>query len=196
RKEVEITRTATVSYPRITGTLNADDIPHSVEIPVFKDGRQQNMEAELLEINKTHKERWISDLQIDGVFEGNEHTEYFLLPNGEELNIDSEKPLWEGFSNDILSDRGLPLKYYELTDGKWIDRYHQKGDLWQRNAVYTGRRLAADYEAVYQLTYKTLGYSGKVIYRKVVEKDEVSSEQRKTVYTIKAIVRYRLLGEE
>lgn len=196
KKEIEITRTASVFYRKITGTLSADDVEHSVEIPVIKDGVEQNMEAELTEIKKIVDDRWIYDLQISGVFEGNESTEYFLLPNGEELWVGSEKPVWEGYGSDILADRGLPARYYVITDGKWTDQYHQKGDGWLRNALYTGKRLAADYEAVYTLTYTTTGYVGRVVYRGEVSREDTPEEDRRTVFVIKAIVRYRLMGEE
>ena len=195
-KEIELTRTSTVTYRKITGMLSADDISRTVEIPVIKDGVEQNMEAELTEIKKTVNDRWINDLQISGVFEGNENTEYFLLPNGGELWVNSEKPVWEGYESDILADRGLPGKYYVITDGNWTDQYHQSDDGWQKNALYTGKRLAADYQAIYTLTYTTKGYVGKVVYRGEVSKEEAPETDRRTVFVIKAIVRYRLMGED
>ncbi|MBQ4254150.1 MAG: hypothetical protein II712_04900 [Erysipelotrichaceae bacterium] len=191
--EVEITRSSEVIYHNIVGDLNGSDVKAKTAVSGYINGVLEQIELPLVRIDRITKPHWIDDLEIAGFFEGDEHTEYFQLPNGEELSIHQESPIWPGYQHDILVQKGLTEQYYQITEGRWVSDYQPEGDHHVRKALYSGNRLVSDFRAVYQLTYKTRGYKGKVICRSDADAVNAPAADRKRTYIIKAIVRYRLV---
>ena len=194
-QEVTLTRTFEVSHTGLTGNVSSKDIDQQIEVEVMINGQPEKRTAQLQKFEKVSDNYRINDVVINAVFEGEKDTRYFEVPGDKEIAIDQDKPVWPDYQKDILKERKMSAAYYQITDGRWSDKYHEEKGRYVRHAVYTGSRLAADYLAVYAVSYNTMGYQGKAIYRTEAKPSDDSSEVKR-VYRIKAIVTYRLVKSE
>lgn len=148
--------------------------------------RTFEIDAELREI-KAPEASWREDIEVPIMVYGMD-CEYYVLEG--DINISSDSPLEDMKENQaaILKNAGLDAENYELLNFEWTSGVYEndEGTLC-RQAIAYGKRLAADYTAIYTKDNVKLpdckGYAYEITY------DEL--QEGMTEYTVTATATYK-----
>lgn len=131
---------------------------------------------------------WRADVSIPITFSLYD-ADYYAL--GDKLiPFNDDKPMLQGYENDLLNELNLDTSLYRITDVNWVGEPYTAGEVTYRDAVATGERYCANYIATYEDTVSlpdASGYKGVAVY-----KTEVEVLSGETQYTVKATALYEI----
>lgn len=131
----------TQPHPEQTKTVSYQDKQSGQIVPVTLDFK---------ELRLIQDWGWVNDVSIPlqvSMYDA----EYYQL--GEELiSYNPDRPAIQGHENTILQQLGLDTGRYRIENAQWSGEPYQVGEIIYRDAVATGSRYAAHYEAVYEST--------------------------------------------
>lgn len=189
-----INRTVTTTADYENYTSEPKDVPETTMVDVTIGSETKEFEGSLVKLEQISDYQWMDNLYLTGVWTGDPAAQQYNL-DGTSVTVpyDAAKPTWPGFGEAIRGYLGLSSEYYKVTDGNWTDAGSVQNGQFIRHAQYTGSRYVANYRATYEVTYSTEGFSGSALYRANADKLNAPADDRVTVYTIKAIVKYKLI---
>jgi len=189
-----INRTVTTTADYENYTSEPQDVPEKTMVDVTIGNETKEFEGSLVKLEQISDYQWMNNLYLTGVWTGDPAAQQYSLDGaGITVPYDAAKPTWPGFGDAIRNSLGLSSNYYKITDGYWTDAREIQNGQFIRHAAYTGERYVANYRATYEVTYSTEGFSGNAIYRANAEKLNADQDDRVTIYTIKAVVKYKLV---
>ena len=190
--QIQKTVTQTTDYENYTS--EPTDVPQTTMVDVTIGGETKQYEGTLVGLEQISDYEWQSNLYLTGVWMGDPAAQQFRL-DGTDITVpyDAAKPVWSGYANDIRNAAGLSSRYYRITDGNWTSEGETQNGQFIRYAAYTGDRYVANFRATYSVTYDTSGFSGTAVYRANADKLNARPEDRVEIYTIKALVTYKLV---
>ena len=186
------------------------DVPEYADVNVRLPGGDTAVIKAMLEsVTQESEYTWRDTDSAFALWEGAGDADAFVL-DGTDLKVpyNADSPTWPGYEARIINSLGLSSSLYRVSGGRWTgpERQDTDGKL-VRTAEYPVQIYAADFLRTYSADYETIApIKGTAHYW--IEKDR--AEKRglemkddpnnalsvKDVYSIKAVVRYRLVKEE
>ncbi len=162
-----------------------------------KAGEDRQIEGMLKDFTESTAGHWANILNIEGTFMApSDSCDVYELAGSPNVTVSraAETPVWPGYENNILSSLGVSNKYYRVTGASWNGNQYEQDGYIMRNARFTGDIFVSTYKATYAAEREAEGYKTKVFYRVDAEDVDAPAEDVTTVYHIKAVVTYKLLG--
>ena len=198
-----------VTYTKTWGDATAKPAaPSTHRITYFNKATEKNetITGTLSRFYVSKQPHW-QEFQVSGVFTAPSKDAFEYAMDGfpkVSVRMTAEAPVWPTFREDIIAYMGLDSNIYRINSGEWAgDSFYIDGAKEiQRNALYTGEIYVADYTAQYVGEGTSLGYRTKAVYRMDVEtlekilNKEIPEEDIKTIYRIKAIIKYKLVEDK
>lgn len=196
-KEGNIKKTVKTTADYSNYTFSPKDVPEKTTVTVdLPGGETQEVEGTLVGVEQVSDYEWKDNLVITGVWTGDPSASQFTL-DGTSITVpySAETPTWTNYQNDILSSMGLSSRNYRISSAAWYgDPYTTSAGNFQRYAKYYGSQYVANFLATYACEYETHGWSGNTVYRLKADKiKNAKAEDIVNVYTIKAVVKYKLV---
>lgn len=207
--QVYVEKENAVIKVKVTDTLTyADKIsqpsfPNTRTIKYFNKATNQDdtCEGTLVKSYISKPFQWKNTLKIDGVFQApSADCGLFELAGLPDIIVpqNAETPAWGSYQQDIIKNLALDPNHFRITAASWNGGQYTDSTINKvcRKALFTGDMYVANFSAEYEGMGESLGYKTKVFYRVSLEElgEDVALEDITTVYKIKAIVKYRLVG--
>ena len=161
-------------------------------------GEDKQIEGTLKDFSESTAGHWSNILSVEGTFMApSDSCDVYELAGSPNVTVSrsAETPVWAGYEANVLSSLGVSSKYYRITGASWNGAQYEQDGYIMRNALFTGDAFVSTYKATYEAQREAEGYSTKVFYRVDAEDVDAPEEDITTVYHIKAVVTYKLLGE-
>lgn len=178
--------------------IGKPDVPSKKMITYFDkaSGTDKEIEGSLISYEQTRAGHWSDILEIEGTFMApSESCHVYELAGTPNVRVarNAAAPTWAGYESQVLSALGLDANYFRVTGASWSgEQYVQDGYI-MRNALFTGDMFVSTYRARYEASREAEGYATNVYYRVDAKDVDAKAEDIKTVYRIKAIVKYKLM---
>lgn len=163
-----------------------------------KAGEDKQIEGMLKDFSESTAGHWSNILSVEGTFMApSDNCDVYELAGSPNVTVSraAETPVWPGYEANILSSLGVSSQYYRVTGASWNGEQYEQDGYVMRNALFTGDVFVSTYKATYEAEREAEGYGTKVFYRVDAEDVDAPAEDITTVYHIKAVVTYKLLGE-
>lgn len=184
--------TDTVEY---TGYTYKPQVPETAPISYkSSSGTEITVEGQFVSIEQVGGNYWTSSLVIKARVDMPIGAVGYIYKDRARIPYNSESPAWQGYETDILEGEGLDPKKNQITGARWTSDAVEQNGVITRYAEFTGKRLVADYVVEYHAEGEQAAYNAVGFYRgNAVDIGLPSENATRTVYTVKAVVRYSLI---